>query len=114
MATRSRILQACFSFLVPVARLLLRSGITYREFAEISRVAFVEVASRDYGIRGRQTNMSRASAMTGIGRKEVRRLRLLKHRYDEDLQEHLRTQFNPLGDVLHYWFTDSRFLDEHG
>src|SRR5690606_32757704 len=98
----------------PVARLLLRSGVSYREFAEISRLAFVEVAGKDFGIRGRPTNMSRVSAMTGIGRKEVRRLRELEKNFDRDLQEHLRTQFNPLGDVLHYWFTDGDYLDPNG
>lgn len=110
MPSRSRILQACYLFLIPVARLLLRTGITYKEFAEISRLAFVEVASKDYGIRGRPTNISRVSAMTGIGRKEISRLRRIEANYDKDLQSHLRTHFNPLGDVLHCWFTDEKYL----
>jgi len=90
---------------LPVARLLLRNGISYKEFAEISRIAFVNVAGTDYGIRGRPTNVSRVSAMTGIGRKEVRRLRQLADEYSGDS----RVQLNPLGDVLHRWYTDPAY-----
>lgn len=107
---RTRILRACYSFLVPVARFLLRSGISFREFSEISRVAFVDVAGKDYGIRGRPTNISRVSAMTGIGRKEVSRVRKLKARYDDDP----RIEVSPLTDVLHHWFTDPKFIDNRG
>ncbi|CAG0945267.1 hypothetical protein GPROT2_03125 [Gammaproteobacteria bacterium] len=32
---------------------------------------FVEVATREYGIRGRPTNVSRVAILTGIGRREV-------------------------------------------
>jgi hypothetical protein len=89
---------------------LLRSGISYTEFAEVSRIAFVEISRKDFGIRGRPTNISRISAMTGIPRKEVRRLRKLS----DDLPENPRVEFSPLSDVLHRWFTDERYLDSSG
>ena len=69
------VLKACRHFMVPIARFLLRNGVGYREFAEISKLAFVQVASDEYGIRGRKTNMSRVAVMTGLTRKEVRRVR---------------------------------------
>ena len=108
--TEARILRACYSFLVPLARVLLRNGISFREFSELSRIAFVHVAGRDYGIRGRPTNVSRVAAMTGIGRKEIRRLRLLGGEYERDP----RLELNPLTDVLHHWYTDPRYLDSSG
>jgi uncharacterized protein DUF6502 len=108
--TRTRILRACYSFMLPVARFLLDSGISFREFAEIARTAFVEVAVRDYGIRGRPTNISRVSAMTGIGRKEVKRVRGLKSQYDDDPL----VELSPLSDVLHHWFTHPSYLDQKG
>lgn len=107
---RARILRACYTFLMPVARFLLRSGISFREFSEVSRLAFVVVAGTDYGLRGRLTNISRVSAMTGIGRKEVRRLRRLQVEYEYDQ----RADVSPLTDVLHHWFTDPLFLDKQG
>jgi hypothetical protein len=107
---RARLLRACYSFMVPVARFLLRSGIGFSEFAEVSRMAFVEVAGRDYGLRGRPTNVSRVAAMTGISRKEVKRLRSLKHEYTESL----RVELSPLSDVLQRWFTDKAYLNAKG
>jgi hypothetical protein len=109
-STRTRLLRACYSFLVPVARFLLRNGVGFREFAEISRVAFVEVAGSDYGIRGRPTNISRVSAMTGIGRKEVRRIRQQRAEYVDDP----RVDLSPLADVLQRWFTDPSYLNSSG
>ncbi len=109
-SSRTRILRACYSFIVPVARFLLRNGIGFREFAELSRVAFVDVAGKDYGIRGRPTNVSRVSAMTGVGRKEVRRIRQLKAEYMDDP----RVDLSPLSDVLQRWFTDPSYLDASG
>jgi len=59
----------------PIASFLLKCGLTWREFADISKSVFVEVAGDEYGIKGRQTNVSRIAILTGIDRKEVRRQR---------------------------------------
>lgn len=107
---RKQLLKACYSFFVPVARFLLRSGISFREFAEIGRIAFVQVAREDYGLRGRPTNMSRIAAMTGISRKDVRRVQQFISEYGDDP----RVQLSPLGDVLQYWCTHASFTDEAG
>lgn len=107
---RKHILRACYSFLVPIARFLLRSGVSFKEFEEISRVAFVQVASEDYGIRGRPTNISRVAAMTGIPRKDVKRVREIEDEYLDDPRFHI----SPLGDLLQQWCTDPDYLDECG
>ena len=44
------ILRALLNALRPLARLLMKAGIGYREFAELSKCAFVDVATTDYGI----------------------------------------------------------------
>ena len=69
-----QILDAFFVILRPIAKILLRCGIGFREFVEVAKAAFVDVASSDYGLRGRPTNISRVAVMTGLTRKEVRRL----------------------------------------
>jgi len=48
--------------------------------------------------------------MTGIGRKEVRRLRELIPSFVRDP----RLELSPLSDVLHRWHTDPNYLDESG
>ncbi len=107
---QNRILSACYSFLVPVARFLLRSGVSFNEFEELSRAVFIEVAGEEFGIRGRPTNVSRVSAMTGIPRKEIRRVRSLMNDYGATP----RVEISPLGDILHHWYTDIEFLDADG
>ncbi len=92
------------SFLRPLARFLLRSGIGYKDFSEICRAAFVSVASDEYGARGRRASISRVAAITGVGRKEVTRLR------DCDLvqteAEFWASEMNPLTQILHFWHSD--------
>ncbi len=55
--------------------MLLRLGMTWREFSELSKSVFVQVATEEFGISGRPTNVSRVSILTGIARKEVKRQR---------------------------------------
>jgi hypothetical protein len=112
VGTRTNLLRACYSLLIPIARFLLRNGISFREFSEIGRIAFVEVAGKDYGIRGRPTNVSRVSAMTGIGRKEVKRIRELQ--LQTTFPDNPRVDLSPLSDVLHRWFTDPAYLKRDG
>lgn len=72
---RRAIIAACRHFMEPVARFLIRNGIDFKEFSDVSKTAFVEVASNDYGLRGRKTNISRTAVLTGLTRKEVKRIR---------------------------------------
>jgi hypothetical protein len=73
---RTRILDALGRLLEPIVLLLLKSGITWREFADLAKVKFVQVATKEFGIRGRPTNASRVAILTGIDRRDVRKLRL--------------------------------------
>jgi hypothetical protein len=94
----------------PIARLLLLCGIGYAEFAATAKAAFVQVASDDYGIRGRPTNASRIAAMTGLSRKEVSRIR------DDAAPTHWSPaiQTTPLSTLLHHWYFDPDFSDLPG
>jgi len=75
-ALRTRILDALGRLLEPIVLLLLKSGITWREFADLAKAKFVQVATKEFGIRGRPTNASRVAILTGIDRRDVRKLRL--------------------------------------
>ncbi|MEO1203579.1 MAG: DUF6502 family protein [Pseudomonadota bacterium] len=68
---------ACRALLRPVALIVLRCGLTWREFSELSKSVFVAVASEEFGRQGRPTNISRVTLLTGISRKEVKRQREL-------------------------------------
>ncbi len=108
--TQTKILNAFLIALRPMAKILLRFGIGFRELSEIAKVAFVEVASTEYGLRGRPTNISRVAVMTGLTRKEVRRIR-----------ERINTgnatanvKSTPLSEILHRWHSESDYLDSTG
>lgn len=107
---QKQLLGAFLTVLKPVARILLRYGIGFREFSEIAKTAFVDVASSDFGLRGRPTNISRVAVMTGLTRKEVRRLR------DKISagQDTVIVKPTPMWDILHYWHADNEFLDSSG
>lgn len=109
-STQKKILDAFFVVLRPIARILLRYGIGFREFAEVAKSAFVDVATSEYGIRGRPTNISRVAVMTGLTRKEVRRIR----DKIEGGEHAVVSKTTPMWEVLHYWHSVDEFLDESG
>lgn len=106
----SALLSALLKALKPFARFLMKSGIGYREFAEISKCAFVDVATTDYGLRGRPTNISRVAVMTGLTRKEVKRIR--EKISSGSVATTLRVI--PPAEILDRWHSDPDYLDQNG
>jgi len=96
----------------PFARVLLRSGITYKSFAEIAKAAFVHEALLERDTKGRITNASRVAVRTGLSRKEVRRVSEASevNRISGERSDHA----GPPARVLHAWHFDPRFLGEEG
>ena len=72
------LLSALEAILRPIVKLMLQSGVGYSEFGAVAKSVFVQVATDDYMKRGRPANFSQVSAMTGISRKEVSRIRKRK------------------------------------
>jgi len=104
------VLSALFAALRPIARLLMKAGVGYREFAEVSKCAFVDVSTSDFGLRGRPTNISRVAVMTGLTRKEVKRLRD-KIAAGTEVES---TKVIPLSEIIHQWHADKDYLDDSG
>lgn len=67
--------RALYRILRPMARLLLRNGIPFAEFAELMKRAYVDAALEDFSDPRRKPTDSRAAVMTGLTRKEVKRQR---------------------------------------
>jgi len=59
----------------PVVKLMLAHGITYPFVAELLKGVFIDVADRDFQIGGRPQTDSRINLLSGVHRKDVRRLR---------------------------------------
>ena len=109
---QTRVLRAVYSILRPITRLLIRFGITYGQFSEIAKVAFVIEAGHERDSSGRPLNASRIAVKTGISRKEVRRIRELK-------TSSVRPKMPVAGyavpaQLLHLWYTDPNYVDSSG
>lgn len=67
--------RAITQILRPLVKLMLAQGITFPAVAEVLKELFVEVADRDFRIAGKAQTDSRVSLLSGVHRKDVKRLR---------------------------------------
>lgn len=71
--------QALGRLLRPLVRLLIEQGVPFGELAELLKGVYVDVALRDFPLEGKQPTDSRVTLLTGVHRKDVRRLRGQPH-----------------------------------
>lgn len=93
----------------PIVRIALRGELTHREFSDIAKRAYFDVARDDYGINGRKTNLARVAILTGLSRKECTRLKGIVAQQPES--EHL---MSPITRVITGWHEDEDYQDEAG
>lgn len=94
----------------PFVRLFLRHGMPVQAMVEAAKRVFVEVAAEDFGLDGKRTTDLRVSVLTGLTRKEVRRLRQLGGA-DESM---LSMQFNRAARVTTAWMREARYRASDG
>ncbi len=104
------VLMACRQLLRPIVRFLIKCGVSWREFSEVSKTAYVEVATAEFGIRGRPTNSSKVAILTGLGRREVAKQREMLAAVDQREPTYL----NSATRVLSGWHQDADYLDSDG
>ncbi len=107
---KNALVDACRLLLRPIALVLLKGGMTWREFSELSKAVFVSVATDEFGIRGRLTNVSRVSILTGISRKEVKRQRDL---LDAEVAQPI-SKTTDATRVLSGWYQDPLYSNDVG
>jgi hypothetical protein len=96
--------------LYPLVRILLRQGMPYGAFSDLAKRVYVEVAKQEFGIPGRKQSISRVSIMTGLTRKEVRRIQSLPTADDAVAIAH----YNRAARVIAGWRRDPQFTDADG
>lgn len=94
----------------PLVRLMLASGVTFPLVSELLKGVFVEVADREFRLGDQAPTDSRVSLISGVHRKDVRRLRSADQATDEVMPETI--SFG--GKLVTTWLTDERFLDKEG
>jgi len=108
---KEHVIKSCRYLLLPIVQFLLRHGVTWSEFSDLSKDTYVHVARSDYGIQGRPTNNARTAILTGLSRREVARVRdrLMRGGLDTD-----ESRGNRISQILSGWHSDAEFTDEKG
>ena len=101
---------AVLHLLRPLARVLLNHGLSYGAFAELARKAFVMEGFEYVERSGKRATISSVSALTGMTRKEVKRLHDLSGASDEPASE----RYNRAIRVISGWVNDAEFNDPRG
>lgn len=71
----SSLLRALRHVMRPIVRLMVRKGVTYTYFSDMLKGVFVEIAEREFRLDDKPPSDSRISLLTGVHRKDVKRLR---------------------------------------
>jgi hypothetical protein len=102
--------QSLRKILMSLVRALIRNGMSYGEFDRIARKCYVDVALRDFAPAGKKQTVSNVAILTGLNRKEVKKLAEL------DLGQAAadNRQYNRVVRVLGGWINDSRYLLANG
>jgi len=100
---------AVYRVLRPLVRLLLNYQITYPQLAAMLKSVYVEVAEEEMAVPGKRQSDSRINLLTGIHRKDVKRLRA------EPKQEStIPTTVSTGAQLIAQWMGDSQFQDDTG
>lgn len=101
--------KAVMHALAPLVRLLLRHGVSHAAFANWAKQVYVDVAGAEFGLDGKRPTVSRIAIVTGINRKEVKRIADLPAEVDTGVSKHNRAVR-----VVTGWLQDEEFLTARG
>ncbi len=92
----------------PLIRLLLKNGLTFPFFAELLKEIFVDVAEKEFPLPGKEQTDSRINLLTGIHRKDVKRLR---HQHHDDA---VPDSVSLGAQLVAKWISTPPFINEQG
>ena len=108
--TRDRLVGAATRILRPLVRRLLSLGVPFGQLELSLRQLFVEVAEKDLAAPGQRQTDSRIALVTGINRKEVKRIRS-----NEGAGDAPRVfSMNHVTNLISRWMTDPKTTDRRG
>lgn len=104
-----QVVAALRRILRPLVRLLLSYGIRYQSLSDLIKSAYIEVAEEEFRLTDKPQTDSRISLLTGIHRRDVKRLR------EEPVTEsNLPRQASMSALLLTIWSGHPEYLDELG
>jgi len=106
--TPSSVITAIEHCLKPIARLCIHFGINHRELSEMLKAAFVTIAEDEFKVKGKSQTDSRIALLTGVHRKDVRRL------LDEEQQKAPPRKQSLVANLIALWLGTPELLDSDG
>ncbi len=106
---KTSVIAAVGQMLVPLVRLMLKSGVPYSDFAAIVKRTFVRVCAEEFAHSENRISQARVSILTGLTRGEVKTI-------FEDATESERAEAgsSQIVRVLVGWHEDKEFLGPYG
>ena len=105
---KKSLLAACRHLLHPLVRILLRHGVSYAEFSDSVKGAYIEIAEAELIPPDNPASDSRVGLLIGLTGREVHRIRTLFLSDDDEVG------LNRIARVLQGWSQDPAYLGPYG
>ncbi|PCH58443.1 MAG: hypothetical protein COC19_08475 [SAR86 cluster bacterium] len=105
----SILVTAIEKLLTPLVKLMLSYQITYPQLSTMLKSIYVDVAENEFQVNGKRQSDSRINLLTGVHRKDVKRLRA-QSKPSRSVPENISTGAK----IIAHWLGTETYLDEQG
>ena len=108
--TQLALIKAVVMLCRPLIRLLIEKGMTFPQFRELMKRLYVEVATEHFSLDDKKPSDSRIFVLTGVHRKDIKRLRLQAEQEDQVITRSASLS----GEIIARWSSMAEYLDKKG
>ena len=110
-SVKQNLLSAFRYLLKPLVRLAVKNGVSFPDFSDALKRAYVDVASRQIVASGLEVTEERVSLIANVEVNDVRGI--LQEGIDSDYRRAVR-EYSPLPTILAAWHTDPKYTGPYG
>ena len=108
--TQAALVKAVRMLCRPLVKLLIEKGITFPQFRELIKEVYVDVADSQFTLDGKANSDSRIYVLTGIHRKDIKRIRAEIMQEDDSFNSNASLS----GELIARWNSMPDYLDGDG
>ena len=108
--TQSALVKAINLLCKPLVRILIEKGVTFPQFRELMKELYVQVADENFSIDDKKPSDSRIFVLTGIHRKDIKRIRQQNELGDQQIISSASLS----GEIVARWSSMPEYLDDKG
>jgi len=108
--TQLALIKAISMLCRPLIRLLIEKGITFPQLRDLVKEVYIDVARKDFSLDGDEPSDSRIFVLTGIHRKDIKRIR----QQSESAYSNMTASASISGEIVARWASLPEYLDEKG